>query len=446
MFPKLRKYLSNERYCRLGKEAAWICLGQCLTVVGALVGVRLITGLLTPTDYGELTLGMTIATLVQVVALGPLGNGAARFYATAHELGELSIYINDVRSLVIKTSGYIILLGSIIVSLCILVNSEFQIILFGVVSLFYALALGYNSILNGLQNAARQRAIVALHQGLITWGRFLIAAGLMIWIESNSIVAMTGYGLAMMFVLISQYYFFSKIISNSFNDKSDKQHDTKWGNRIISYSWPFATWGVIGWINLAADRWAIQIFSSTYEVGLYAVLFQLGYYPMNLLANAGSQLISPIYFKRVGDASDFSKMLKVYALGWKVAIFFCLLFLGVSIFFAFFHKQIFSLLVAPEYKNVSCLLPWFSLASGFMSSAHFFSIVLQANLSTNQLIFPKNISNCLGVLFVVIGALHFGMLGVVGGKLLGSIIYFMWMMFLYAKNQRDLELANTKKL
>ena len=51
-----------ERIRRLSKEGAWIVLGQVTAVLGSLASVRLLTELLDPAAYGELALGMTVAT------------------------------------------------------------------------------------------------------------------------------------------------------------------------------------------------------------------------------------------------------------------------------------------------------------------------------------------------------------------------------------------------
>src|SRR5438874_2297495 len=49
------------------------------------------------------------------------------------------------------------------------------------------------------------------------------------------------------------------------------------------YAWPFAAWGIFTWMQTASDRWALQG-RGTSEVGFYAALYQLGYYPMTLLS------------------------------------------------------------------------------------------------------------------------------------------------------------------
>ena len=90
--PKLSR-VSLDRFYRLAREGGWIALGQAMAVLGTLFGVRLLTELLDPVAYGELALGLTVATLVNQTILGPLGNGAARFYAPAVECNDLGGYL-----------------------------------------------------------------------------------------------------------------------------------------------------------------------------------------------------------------------------------------------------------------------------------------------------------------------------------------------------------------
>ena len=87
----------SDRFVRLSKEGFWIVLGQAIAVLGSLVGVRVLTGLLTSAEYGELALGMTLAILVGQTLFGPLGQGATRFYAPTVEKRALNVFFNNSR-------------------------------------------------------------------------------------------------------------------------------------------------------------------------------------------------------------------------------------------------------------------------------------------------------------------------------------------------------------
>ena len=66
-------------------------------VIGTLVGVRLLTEVLPPEDYGRVAIGMTIVSLSQLCLMGPVGSVAQRFFAPSEEVGELRAFISGIR-------------------------------------------------------------------------------------------------------------------------------------------------------------------------------------------------------------------------------------------------------------------------------------------------------------------------------------------------------------
>ncbi len=428
---RLFELVKRDRYARLGKEFSWIALGQVMTVVGSLVGIKILTELLSPVEYGQLALGMTAATLIHWVVLGPLSNGATRFFAPARESKELRIYFGAVRQTAINITK-IILACSIPIAIGLSLTDLSQWALIGLAGVALSIITGYNNILNGIQNAARQRAVVALHQALATWGRFLIAAGLILWLGASSLIAMVGYALAMFLVLPSQYIFFRRITKS---EQAGKPMDSKirdrWKGRIYEYSWPFATWGILGWSKTAADRWGLEFFSSTEDVGLYAVLFQLGNYPISIVIGMVTTLLAPIYFQRVGDAMDMVRVDAVFILGWRIMSIALTLLLAAVLASYFLHEFIFSLLVAKEYSQISYLLPGMVLSAVLYEGSRFLTIVLQAEKTVNTLILPNNISYLIGMALILAGAYWKGLEGVVVASVLHGIIRIFWIMTVF---------------
>lgn len=434
--------LASRRFQRLGGEFLWIGLGQAVAVLGSMIGVRILTELLAPEAYGQLALGMTVSTLVQLVVLGPLGNGATRFYAPAQEAGALRAYLSVVYRMVLISTGGIILAALLSAVGLVLVGLS-QWVGLGLAALCFALLSGYNSILNGIQNAARQRTVVALHQALSSGGRFLAAAGLIFWLGATSTAAMLGYSLAMVIVLGSQYIFFRRIIvvnptSNGIAPQT--MVDVGWQRQMFDYAWPFATWGIMGWLLLSSDRWALQIFASTQDVGFYAVLFQLGFYPLSILASLAGTLLAPIYFNRVGDASDPIRVLAVFSIGWKITLISISGTIVLSIVAFFTHQSVFSLLVAKEYLYISGLLPGMLLASGLVVSAQFCTIVLHTQRTTKLLIAPKNISSMMGIVIIYAGAAWYGVVGVVFAKIVYSLVHLIWIILIFHGQYKQLRL------
>lgn len=92
---RILEYLiaNRDRIQRLSKEGGWIVLGQVAVVVGSLVMMRMLTEYLTPGQYGELALGLTVAILGNQVVMGGVVNGIGRYYSIAFEKRDLGGYL-----------------------------------------------------------------------------------------------------------------------------------------------------------------------------------------------------------------------------------------------------------------------------------------------------------------------------------------------------------------
>lgn len=417
--------LKTDRSRRLFKEGSWIVFGQILMVIGSLAGVRLLTELLPPDAYGELALGMTIATLVNQIILGPLGGGIIRFYAPAVEQGDLGGYLNAVKKLVLYATALILLLA-VIACVGLIASGKNQWITISVSALAFAILSGYRANLGSIQTAARQRAIVALHQGAEPLLRSLVAAGLIVWLGMSSVVAMMGYAIAALLMLGSQTYFFQRILRG----KTYSENKNDWQKDIWKFSWPIGVFGIFTWFQLASDRWALQFFSSTSDVGSYAVLYQLGYYPISLLTGMAMQFLIPILYQRAGDAKDSKRNADVNQLSWKMT-WLSLALTGAAFFVAMLlHAPIFQILVAEEYRSVSYLMPWIIVSGGVFASGQSLASTMLAQMRTREMMAATIVTALCGVALNLIGAYWFGIIGVVGAGALFSVSYFIWMVVL----------------
>lgn len=422
----------TERFHRLSKEGFWIILGQAAAVVGAVVGVRLLTELLDPSAYGELALGMTVASLVSQTVFGPLSNGIARFYAQAVEQSDLGSYQNAVRRMVLLATGIIILIGVLMVA-GLFISGQKEWVAIIVAVFIFAIFSSYNSILNGIQNAARQRSIVALHQGLESWARFLIAAGMMVLLGTTSTVAMIGYAIAVFLIIGSQSIFLRKILPRNLSSSDSGKN---WQQQIWKYSWPFNTWVVFYCIQSASDRWALGILATTQEVGLYAVLFQLGNYPMSILTKMAMQFLAPIFYQLAGDASDNRRNARVNTISWRLTALVLIMSCVLSFIVFLFHGQIFHIFVASEYGSVSHFLPWMILSGGIFAAGQTVALDLMSRMKTRAMIKAKIVTALLGVTLNFAGAYWFGIAGIVVASVLFSFLYFIWLAMLSVETMK----------
>ncbi len=435
--------MNSIRIKRLGKEFFWTSFAQISTLIGSFIGIRLITELLSPSQYGELALGMTVSTFMQAIAFGPLGNGAFRFFSSANEEGFESTksYFAALYRLVFYIICLLTLLG-IIVTIIFGVFGSLDKFALGFAAFFFGLFLGLNNLINSIHNAARNRTIVALHQTLATIGRISLSTLIIICFGASSSRAMLGYALAMIFVFLSQMYFLKRSLVKKFNSKNlRKIEHSAWISKLTSYSWPFATWALLGWGRSASERWALDFFTSTRDVGIYSALYQVGYVPISLFFNMWLSFVNPVIFKRAGDGQNTSRLRKIYHDCWKLTCLGFVLVLFLTFFSSIFHEFIFLILLPESYNGYSYLLPAVVFAGGILSINHHITTAIHSHNKTGALIIPTNLLHFIGLTLNLIGAGYFGAKGLVYSLIFYSILSLLTSIILSRITYKELKLA-----
>jgi O-antigen/teichoic acid export membrane protein len=408
------------------REFALIAGGQSVAAFGGIVGVWLLTQALSPSIYGEVALGMTLALLVQQTLLSPLSVAFLRFFSPAREARTIGAYWKAVRRLLMQASIAVAILGvACTIGLVGVAHSEWV----GVVLAATALSLfsGYNVALDNIQNAARHRLLVVVHQVANQWARFLVALALIVTFEKSSAMVLAAYALVSAATLFSRTLFLGKRLNahgGTANNSPEAAHEMV--ARMRGYALPFATWGVFTWAFEASGRWALQLFSGTTGVGLYAALWQIGQYPIVLLADAIATTVAPIVFARAGDGSDQLRLkdaqrMNAFVVGSMFAITIVATFAGHVL-----RDRIVALVVGPEYRSIAPLLPWAILAGGLFGCAQVAVLRILMSADTGVLIAPKIGTAVAGVVLKVGGAYLMGLRGVVAASVIFSLMYLVW--------------------
>ena len=415
--------MSRERYFRIAKEGSWLLLGQIVSVAASLVLVRVLTGHLEPSQYGQLALALTLGTLIGQVAFSGSMPGIQRYYTIAAEMGEASEYLLASR----RMMGY----GTVVaVGLSVLLL--FGLPLFGkadmmaitTIAIAFTLLSSYNSIQGMIQNAARQRKVVVLHGSLDAWLRILFATVLLTWFGNSAMVVIGAYITSLLLVLASQAIFIRRLIPRQVT-RTDNPNP--WMAQIWQYSKPFVFFNAFTWIQASSDRWALETFATTQDVGLYAVLIQLGYTPIGMVAGLVTSLIGPILFQRSGSTADPDRNADVHKQAWRLTALALFATLLASLFAFMFHDWIFHLLVAAQYRSVSYLMPWMMVAGGIFAAGQVLTLKLMSDLNTRALIWPKIVTSLVGAILSFAGAYFAGLTGVVYGAVAFSVLVFLWL-------------------
>ena len=420
-----------RRVMQLSKEGAWIVVGQVVSLLGSLVLVRVLTEYLPPRDYGELALGLTIALLVHQAIMGGISGGLGRFYSVAVEEGDVKGYIESARTLVFR-SILAVALFALVLTISLFGTGGDRWMAFVWAFLVLAILNGVNSSLNWMQNAGRQRAIVALHSGLVAWLKIGLALVFISLFGATSLAVVCGYVAATAVVIVSQACFLMHIINKPVGQLLQRT-SRNWTREIWRYSWPISAWGIFTWAQQVSDRWALQYFSTTENVGVYAVLYQLGCAPVILVSSAAMAFIVPILYQRSGGAQDRRNNLATRRLGSRIMIggFAAtgLAFLGALAM----HEEIFLILVSSSYRFASPWLPWMVLAGGLFACGQVLAYMMQVEMRTRESLPVKIWTAVLGVIAAFAGAAMFGIAGVIGAQLAFSVVFLLAMNYVYRR-------------
>src|SRR5262249_3680512 len=156
------------------------------------------------------------------------------------------------------------------------------------------------------------------------------------------------------------------------------------------------------------------------DVGLYAVVYQLGYYPLSIMGGVLFQFSSPILFSIAGSGTNAERMSRAHSINRMVLNGTLFLTFSATVFAIFFHKLIFAILVGPEYRTVSRLLPFMVLSGGLYAYSYLQSLVLQSSDKTRNLLLPRIASSVAGVVLSVFLGYLFGVRGIVMSSLICS--------------------------
>lgn len=418
---------------RFGTELVLVGMGQAGIAIGAIVGVRLMTGALPPDIYGEVWLATSFATLIQQLFTAPLSGTFSRYYNFAVEKGELGEFFASGAFLALcislATAG---LFG--IGALVLWLSGQAGYLGILVFTLIFALFSGINALLDGIQSAARQRAVVAWHQSASQWLRFIIAVGLVSLLGKRSQFAMAGYAISAILVLLSQFYFFWRKFKGV--KLATIQPDGAWNKRMLKFSLPFASWGFFTWLELSSDRWALETFSTTQAVGYYGVLNQLGYYPLMLLSTVITQFAQPVLYQQAGDGTQADRVEHAQRNTRRMlALAFGMTALTTAAA-ALLHPLVFQLFAGPSYRLVSGYQPAMVLAGGLFACGQIASLTQLNRGDSKALLGPKIGMGLVGTLLNIAGAYFFGLPGVVYASVIFSILYLLWVLVIYYRNKR----------
>lgn len=411
------------RIRRLIGEGFWVAVGQVLTVLGSLFQVRVLTEYLEPAQYGELQIALTISGLVTSTLMASVAPGITRYYSISTEKSDTSRYLEASKRLVIYAS-LVVLAVSIALSVMLFFADMSSWILLGIVACGVGLFSSYSGTLGSIQNAARQRIVFVAHSVANAWLKIVFSVLLIIFFAKTSLSVALGFLISAFLVTVSQLYFLRALPGRN-HDRPDGPPVENWSHSILQFSRPFFIWGIFGWMQQSSSKWALGLFSSTDDVGLFSALFQLGYVPLSLVSTLLMTFVTPILYSRVGDAGNAQRVSDaIKSMSWLGGV----LLVGVALAVGLadiLKTSIFDFAVGEKYKIGASYLPIMVLAGGLFAVGLVVSSIPSALNMPSKLLFATIGSSILGITSSFVGAYFFSLDGAVYGLVIHSSSYLI---------------------
>lgn len=409
-----------------------VLAGQGAAALGSILGVRLLTEYLLPAEYGHLMLGLTLTLVVNQLLMGPFGAGITRFYSTALEKKESAEFLAAMLRLSIIITGAVILIAVLVMAALWGVQIEEWVVMVAIATIF-SLVSGLNSVINSLWLGDNHQVVLSLIQGLEPWLRMTGGLAAVFLVKESGQAAFAGYIAGIVVLLLIQIYLIRRHdafsgISLRMLVEGTLQLSSAWQSKVISYSYPFAIWGIFTTLHMASDRWILQWYHGTEEVGHFAVLYQIGYMPMTLLTGMGAQLLTPILFSMAGEGADHARINKVISANNR-AVWASLMFLSLAAWISWLFSELaLDLLSAEGYRQLHIYLPLFVIAGGLFGAGQVAALGIQSQNRTRDLLKIKLTSAIIGVASNLILVPFYGAPGV--GISLGifAAIYLLWLL------------------
>jgi O-antigen/teichoic acid export membrane protein len=407
----------------LAGEAFWVAFGAALSTLAGFVGVRLLTGVMVPEEYGKLGLAMSLAMSLRYSLGAMFRTGTARFYSVARDSASFVWYWRLLRKISVLVCVGNLLAGALLFIVFYAAGQSENAWMISLSVLTGGLIV-ISGIGTGIQSGARNRKAVCWNQNLFNWGRFAFAFVLAVLFSGSALSALVGFLAAILLTLVSQYLFVRKELFPLMRSEGPvgKGHSTG----FFAYLWPLLISGVFIWIQLFSIRWAIRQFGSLADVGSYFAYYQIGFMPALVGSGFLITFLNPIFFSHVGDGSDQKAQRKVRVINGRISVVMLAIVLAGFATVLALQSVLAQILVSPAYRADGWMLPWLVLSGGLYAVARQFLLSIYSGMDSKKML---SVSITGGVLALVLN-LAGGWFGGVPGILFGGVCFSLIFVFL----------------
>lgn len=340
-------------------ELSLVAACQVVAAVGQLVGIRILTEVLSPAVFGEVSLLLGVAALSTSTILNPTMQALLRHYPAHMETGNSANVITVAIKNICKAAKTAVPMSLPLVAIAVYFK---WITLSGLLLLMVLVGVdGLRMFEATLLNATRKHGRYGLWQIGEAWGRPAVAyvATTLLGVSPEMVLA------AFVFTTAALYVALKEVSTQTTTASRPDINEDELLEKFKSYTRPLIPVGLIGWIYGMSDRYMIGALLSAQDVGTYVAVYGLASRPVLMLSSIVETTIRPVYYASIGQGTGAgTRYLSVWFLIAAAGVG------AVCLAFAGFHQQIAHVLLGPAFREGSYLASWIAAGYGLLALTH----------------------------------------------------------------------------
>lgn len=409
MTPDCSLWRHRARLSSLIAEASWLVFGQCLSIVGGLLMVVVLTRSLGPELYGIFVLLIGLEALALNLSANATLQASMRLYSN-YRKGEgyhiLRVATRRLLGICVGLGGF-----GLAVAVAFMERSTPLVICTVLIAILVIDAMRVYS--TSMLNAMRRQRMMVSWQVSDVWLRMLGALAAVLFVAPTVLSALVGVmvgallaNIAIWFVMAAGYRKTPRPYKPYLEVTSDAS-EASIRKELWSYTFAMLPIGFFGWLSGMGDKYVIAGLLSASDVGLYAATYGIISRPYRALASFLDVFLRP----RLYDAATAERRgaLRSILLAWVGS---ALVVGGAgAVLLVLVSQELLKFFFGEEYASVGGIVGWIALAYTLFNVQLAFARICHAYKLPHLVLWIQSIPAVLNIVLCLFLVPHVGLVG-----------------------------------
>lgn len=402
----------NNSILDVGRDTLIYIPAKFFPAIFGFIGLTVYTRVFSPAEFGTYSLIMATIGIIGVFAYLWIDQSNLRFFQP---------YKNDHKLNTFFSTLFILLFGTLIGLSIILFSLSRLSLLPSDITKYLILVIGVmftNSVFEIAMDILVSNRKPKIYSGLRSFSviSYLAVSLWFIYVLNYRVSAVLfGYfltNLILFVVIIVKFQLYKYISLKSFSIETLKE--------FIGYGIPLLVSLILSWILILSDRYFIEYFRGSYEVGLYSASYQLADYPIGLISSTIVTAAFPIIidtWEKKGDKATIdlvSNVMKYYIL----------FSIPMLVYVIILSKEL-MLILGNSYSDGYIVLPWVCFSSLMLGLCGYINKGLELKKKTRVLSFIVGIAAISNIALNFVLIPRYGFYGAAVATGIAYLIYFI---------------------